>query len=165
MKHIYLFILGATLGLNSYGGEIYKSRDQHGTITYSDRKPKNSYEAIDKGDYRGKTQVPVQLDESAPPTKRLMASIQAITEMAKPKVNAIYRQRFLVDRTLQGTLAVRFSIDREGRVIECSEDESAMSKSGFAGQVCAEIKLLEYGNVQEDEATTVNYTYNFAPAK
>ena len=165
MIYLPLLILAIGLSANSEAGEIYKSQDQHGTITYSDKKPKREYEIIDKGDYKGESE-PVDSEiDTTTPDKRSIASIRSITATAQEKINNIYHQHFLADRTLRGTLQIAFSINQSGRVIACREDESAMTKASFEGKVCAEIKHLEYGSVETDTIEKITYTYNFSPVE
>lgn len=173
MHHLLLslllvsFIVIATPALSD---EIYQYRNPDGTLSFSDRKPKVPYQAIDKGDYRGKNSPKPAAaavedstaGDSPAGDNRSSEFIRTTTEQIKPEVDALYKTLLAEsEEPLVGQVLMTFTITADGSVTDCTEDESAMTRAAFTGRICTNIAALNYGSAADGEPTTVNYTYRF----
>lgn len=163
MKYSFLFLFGVVISVNAHGDIIYKTRNSEGTYKYSDKKPKSSYETIDKGDYKGTQQPEAKESENAIPATRSMETIRTITESAKDKINGAYQDLYIANNDTQGKVAVEFTIEKAGNVSQCKENESDMSGSNFNGKICDIISALNYGPVESSNPVNIKYNYQFQP--
>lgn len=164
MKYALIIIVSLITIPALYANEIYKSRDEYGTVTYSDKRPKTDYEIVDKGDYRGKNKPEEETTETQLAPDRSLESIDVITQSAKSEIDTIYKNLYLRNQQIKGKVLVKFSIAPQGDVISCTEDESDMVEAGFNGQICETIQGLNYGPVARTLPVNVKYTYDFQPS-
>lgn len=165
MQYIVLLIL-LSLAANIQAANIYKSRDNRGTVLYSDKKPEGDYELFSKEKKKRLSDPDQSASEEESvilPEKRDLASIRTTTDSVKNNINEIYKNLFLDDNEVRGELKVDFTINQQGQVTNCTEDESQMQKAGFNGKACQTIQQLNYGAVQSVDPITVNFTYTFQP--
>ena len=168
MKILVILVVSMSLFEQAYSDEIYRYRDKNGALKYSDKKPKAKHDVLDKGDYRGLKEPAKPQTETAAENKeepqRDINEINAVTNTIKKDIDAIYNTIYQSDNQLTGTVIVSFSIQPQGTVTACREDESQMTRPAFSNRICKRIQQLNYGVIQRKTATKVEYTYTFTPA-
>ncbi len=64
---------------------------------------------------------------------------------------------------MQGRVAVRFSIDQEGKVLSCEVVESTTGNPEFDQEIAARISTWQFGGIDElGDVTTVVYPFTFS---
>lgn len=162
MKLILFIILNLAFSSKLYSDSIYKSYDKNGNPVYSDREPDSQYETIKKVNLKPKTKE----EKVEPiPAVRSVNSIRTKTMTLQQDINSIYEELHESNNSIKGKTIITFSIDKEGKVVKCDEDETGMTLASFNGKICEKISTLDYGKVEKNEATKVNYTYHFQTKK
>jgi hypothetical protein len=159
---LFIIALSFAFSNNLYSEVIYKSYDRNGNPVFSDREPKSKHQIIKTSSVK-KRPVAKEEDEKTIPKVRLIESIRTTTNATQNDVNAIYEELYKSNNDIKGEVKIAFSIDAEGKVVSCSEDESDMSIASFNGSICETINALDYGEVEEEKATKVNWTFKFQP--
>jgi hypothetical protein len=176
MKKLSLFVYTAlTLSIctSAFSLDIYKSKDNSGTPTYSDKKPEGDYQLISsekKKPFGSRKKPATEADSEAEADPipfaqtRDVESVRSVVNSARGHINSLYMDIYNKDDSTQGKVLVKFTIGKDGAISNCDEDESEMNTNVFNGKICEKLQSLNYGAVAESQSTVFTFTYTFKPA-
>lgn len=93
---------------------------------------------------------------------RSQSSILMVIDMNKRDLRKVYSKGWAKNKSLQGTLYVKFSIDETGKVIKCEKEKSTMNDSEFENTVIKIAKYWNFGVINNPgDITEIIYPFTF----
>lgn len=91
--------------------------------------------------------------------------IQLLFDRYKSALYRIYNTELRKDPTLRGKMVLRLVIEPDGVVSACSVESCNMDAPGFADQIVARVKKINFGPKEGVPTTRILYPIDFLPAR